>query len=514
MLPQVRLTSNLCKTQKCARMLTMHSAKNSKATYRPLSDLGAKLAVALFIFLIGSTSFAQSPVGGEPLFDAAKSGDVEVVRRHLNRGASPNERDWANAPLILRAACHGRIEVIRLLVERGADVNARQGGDWTAIFCAARYDELATVEFLIESGADLSLRDEDGDSIADTARQGEAWRVVRLLEGDAARVTTPEPSELSCDELSRYIASKNTEAFSAAMEQGSDSEEKAMETMRLFVEMGRFAARGLIKNCPGNEYGTAAVIDLDFLSAQSCKDLRLAHAFGVLDASADQIAFEHAIGDGDSEKEGPKFASLSTSAHFLGAIEEVMSEHRCRLASSAEIQLLLEVLSGSDSIENFDIEQEWDAIDQGDAAAEQPASSAAEKTASQCARVGFYVEDGHLLTETGLKPKIADLVRVRLRTAGLYEPMTESSRGISRHLAVRVSLPSFQNNSTASLFHFSTEVTFYQQPAGAIRAPVEAVWIGGDSGLGPTSEIANDVLKHVDRFVGEYKAANPGCSGS
>lgn len=458
-------------------------------------------------------SLAQSSIGGKPLFDAAKNGDVEEVRRYLDRGASPNERDWADAPLILRAACHGRIDVIRLLVERGADINARQGGDWTAIFCAARYDELATVEFLINSGADLALRDEDGSSIADTARQGEAWRVVRFLEGDAARLGNPEPADLSCDELSRYIDGKTTGAFAASLDQESDAETRAAETRRIFRQVGAFVAHGFIKNCTGDRFNAAAGIDFNLLSTQSCKHLRLVHASGVLAAASDQIALARAVRTGD-EEEAAAFASLGTSAQLVGLMEEVISERHCRGASSAEIELLMKAQLRSDDIENFDLQKEWDAIDQGDAAAPRgdTSTNAYAKTASLCPRMGFHVEDGHLLKETGLKSKIADLVRVRLRAAGLYEPMPASSRGTSRHLAVRVSLPSFETDSTASLFHFSTEVTFYKQPPEADGSPVEAAWIGGDSGLGPTSEIANDVLKYVDRFISEYKAANPSCS--
>ncbi len=495
----------------------MSCATSSRNATPPiLKRPGVGLIAALFIASISGMSIAESSVGGKPLFDAAKNGDVEAVRRYLDRGASPNERDRADAPLILRAACYGRLGVIRLLIERGAEVNARQDGDWTAIFCAARYDELATVEFLIESGADLTLRAENGNSITDTARQGEAWKVVSLLEGDAARLATPEPAELSCDELSRYIESKTTGAFAASMERESDAETKAVETNRNFVQAGAFGARGLIKNCTGEGFSAAALIDIDSLSAQSCRYLRLAHASGVLAAATDQIAFERAMRDDEDEEGDVAFASLGTSARFLGAIEEVLSERRCRAASSAEIQLLLEAQLRSDDIENFNLEKAWDAIDQGDATAPKAAAptAPAAETASRCPRRGFHVEDGHLLRETGLRSKIADLVRVRLRAAGLHKPTPASSRRTSRHLAVRVSLPSFQTDNTASSFVFATEVTFYKQPPEAGGSPVEAAWIGGDSGVGSTSEIANEVLKHVDRFISEYKAANPNCSGS
>ena len=494
----------------------MWFAKNFNNVIRQLSiGTGAKLTVALFIVSICSMSIAQPTVGGKPLFDAAKSGDVEAVRRYLDRGASPDERDWADAPLVLRAACHGRLDVIRLLVARGADVNARQGDDWTAIFCAARYDELATVEFLIESGANLTLRDEDGDSIAETARQGEAWRVLRLLDGDATRLVTPDPAELSCDELSRYIKSKITGALSASLEQESDAETKAAETRDNFMQVGALGARGHMKNCAGDDFSAPAGIDFDSLPSKSCKDLRLGHAMGIQATVVGQKGFERAVGTGNSDEEQSAFLELMLSAQILGTLEEVISERRCRPASSAEIEMFLEAQRTSDSMETFDPESAWDAIDQGDATASRSAATTAQagETASRCPRMGFHVEDGHLLKETGLRPKIADLVRVRLRAARLYEPMPASSRGTSPHLAVRVSLPSYQTNHTAASFVFSTEITFYQQPAGARELHVEAAWIGGDSGVGSTSKIANEVLKHLDRFISEYKAANPGCAG-
>lgn len=482
------------------------SAENSSASPRLSSDLGARLTSALFILSISGASIGQSLIGGEPLFDAARSGDLETVRRHLDRGASPDERDSLDAPLILRAACHGRIEVIRLLVERGADVNARQGGDWTAIFCAARYGELASVKFLIESGADLSLRDEDGDSIADTARQGEAWSVVRLLEGDTAQLATPEPGELNCAELSRYIVGKTTSAIAAALDETSPIETRASEAAKIFTQIGSFGARGVIGDCAGEDFSAAAVADLDRLSQQPCKELRLTHATGVLASAAGQLAFERALRDGD-EEQSAAFASLGTAAKSVGAIEEVIAERGCRAASSDEITLLMEAQLGSDDAENSDLEQLWDAIDQGETAASGIADEETVtnldrfKLWNDCKPTNLVVEGlGDDAKEISLA--VGDIevsARSRLRAARIYT----ASETANSYLYIRV-------NVGSSVFSIDQDYKKQTQDLASGWSNYATTWESGSFGShgGDASYILSRLSRHVDEFIDEYLRVN------
>lgn len=292
-------------------------------------------AIAGLTFVLPFRAPASASVGGKAMFEAAKAGDVAEVRRHIKRGASPDERDWAGAPLIMRAACHGREDVIRYLAKSGANLNARQGGAWTALHCAARYDELETVIVLIELGADPSLTDEDGDTLADTARQGGAWSVVRYLEGGVAQEVPRAASEMDCGELERHAGAARTEAYSASMEQGQSALEQGKAAHIAFVREGALRARRAIDSCPGAE-GTFLP---DGYATIPCAELREMETAGFVGSMYSVVDFGRNADDTGAQ--GKAFAELSTMSYFFAAAQEVMRSRGCRQSTEEEFDAAL-----------------------------------------------------------------------------------------------------------------------------------------------------------------------------
>lgn len=114
--------------------------------------------------------------GATPLLRAAQSGDVELVKLLLSRGADPKINTELGVTPLMAACGIGWVEgitsewsrqrtheTIRLLIARGADVNARDKGDGrTALMGAAHKGDENAVRMLVTAGAKLDARDLDG----------------------------------------------------------------------------------------------------------------------------------------------------------------------------------------------------------------------------------------------------------------------------------------------------------------------------------------------------------------
>ncbi len=99
--------------------------------------------------------------------EAAKNGDIEIVRDILERGLpgkkmDVNAKDSTGRSALMWAACYGYPEIAKLLIEKGADVNAKDHWDMSALMWAARNDHLEVVKLLVENGADVSAKDRNG----------------------------------------------------------------------------------------------------------------------------------------------------------------------------------------------------------------------------------------------------------------------------------------------------------------------------------------------------------------
>ncbi|KAG7382670.1 Leucine-rich repeat serine/threonine-protein kinase 2 [Phytophthora pseudosyringae] len=79
------------------------------------------------------------------LIEAAKAGDLAVVRQLVQGGVSFNAKDSDGRTALMWAACSGRVEIVQYLVEQGADKG-------TALMWAAEQGQLGMVQYLVERG--------------------------------------------------------------------------------------------------------------------------------------------------------------------------------------------------------------------------------------------------------------------------------------------------------------------------------------------------------------------------
>jgi len=97
-----------------------------------------------------------SPTEPEPLLHAIQRGDINTVKRLLERGANPNARDAEGTPALMAAALYNDVNGVRLLLDHGADPNGSNVAGATALMWAI--PDLPKVQVLLAHGANVNAR--------------------------------------------------------------------------------------------------------------------------------------------------------------------------------------------------------------------------------------------------------------------------------------------------------------------------------------------------------------------
>ncbi len=105
---------------------------------------------------------------------------------------APEERMGDGMTALARAAFSGNAEVVRRLLTRGADVNARGRKGGTALMMAAHLGHADVVRLLLERGADVKARTQDGKTALQMAEQGGHTAVADALRRAGAKKEEPD----------------------------------------------------------------------------------------------------------------------------------------------------------------------------------------------------------------------------------------------------------------------------------------------------------------------------------
>jgi tankyrase len=117
------------------------------------------------------------------LFDAAKANDAARVNELLKQGAELDWRhpDYGMTPLNI-ACQYGSYEAAEALCAHGAELDARDNLQSTPLISAANNGQTKICEMLLALGADPSLKDKDGKTALDYARQFRHPECAALLQ--------------------------------------------------------------------------------------------------------------------------------------------------------------------------------------------------------------------------------------------------------------------------------------------------------------------------------------------
>ena len=118
------------------------------------------------------------------MFYAAKANDSALVNELLKQGA---ELEWRNpgwdGHTALAIACRsGSYEAAEALCAHGAELDARDNSQHTPLILAVWKDSTKICEMLLALGADPSLKDKDGKTALDWARQRNKPECAALLQ--------------------------------------------------------------------------------------------------------------------------------------------------------------------------------------------------------------------------------------------------------------------------------------------------------------------------------------------
>ncbi len=121
--------------------------------------------------------------GNTALMMAAFKRDGETTRALLDKGAKVNQPGWT---ALHYAAAGGDDKIAQLLIERGAQIDAlspRPTGAMTPLMMAAREGHDAMVRLLLARGAKPGLKNTEGFTAAQLARQAGHDKLAEVLAG-------------------------------------------------------------------------------------------------------------------------------------------------------------------------------------------------------------------------------------------------------------------------------------------------------------------------------------------
>jgi len=150
-------------------------------------------AVILLTALLSYGGQNNHPQSYKAIHEAVEKGDLEEVKRLLEKGADVNAKDKDGWTPFSRAANDGHKEVAELLIAKGADMNTKDNWGETPLYQAVENGHKEVVELSIAKGADVNAKCDDGATLLHMAAIKGNKDIIELLIAKGADAL-PAPS--------------------------------------------------------------------------------------------------------------------------------------------------------------------------------------------------------------------------------------------------------------------------------------------------------------------------------
>lgn len=151
--------------------------------------LGLERAVSDILKLEDIDIDAATHIGTTALIAAASSGQLDMIKLLMSRGADPKKNNWYGSALHCAAEA-GQCESIRILLDSGMNIDLVNDFGRTPLHCATDARHVPTVELLLDLGAEPNARDHLGISlIHDAAQTGDERLMRRLLRDERVNIS-------------------------------------------------------------------------------------------------------------------------------------------------------------------------------------------------------------------------------------------------------------------------------------------------------------------------------------
>lgn len=142
---------------------------------------------------------------GTSLCLAAMEASSARVATLLSKGLPVDSEDKYGHTALMRAAEYGRGSTVSLLLEKGAEVNYQSSVDgFTALMMAAAYGlngKEDMVSLLLSKGANPELKNKEGNTALDKAKQFNCVEVTGRIEKHLSITNTRVPSTTEVNHL-------------------------------------------------------------------------------------------------------------------------------------------------------------------------------------------------------------------------------------------------------------------------------------------------------------------------
>ncbi len=157
------------------------------------------------------------------LHDAAKSGELALVKELVGKGADVNEINVDGSSPLHLAAAYNHPATSKYLISRGALVESKTtNGALTPLHLAATLNAVGSMKALISSGSKVNARTEDNSTPLHFAAEAGHSKAVALLMKNGADSTLRDNREAGATPLLLAISTNSLGAVEALLENGAD----------------------------------------------------------------------------------------------------------------------------------------------------------------------------------------------------------------------------------------------------------------------------------------------------